>query len=219
MVIKNWNEIDLQAVQGILLDLDDTLYDYELCHSVAYLKSKSIASAKYNVSEAQFDEYWQKARYWVNQNLKGMAASHSRLLYFQKMHELLYDFTNAEFALEMEELYWNAFLNRMEFKPGVIHFLEKVLKLNIRVCIVTDLTAQIQLQKWEKLNLQRFVQFMVSSEEAGIEKPNASIFELALKKLKLENNQVIVIGDNTTKDIEGAKQMGILSYLVNKETA
>jgi putative hydrolase of the HAD superfamily len=218
MVINNWNEIDLLSVQGILLDLDDTLYDYELCHSVAYLKSKSIASAKYSISEEQFEEYWQNARQWVNQHLKATAASHSRLLYFQKMYEMLFDFTNAEFTLEMEELYWNTFLNQMEFKPGVLQFLEKALNLNVKICIVTDLTAQIQLQKWERLNLQRFVQFMVSSEEAGIEKPNASIFELALKKLKLEKNQVIVIGDNPKKDREGAEQLGIQSYLVNNQT-
>lgn len=218
MVIKNWNEIDLFNVRGILLDLDDTLYDYHTCHDIAYQKSKTMAEAKYNVSNEQFDENWKIARKWVNETLHGTASSHSRLLYFQKLFELIYDSSNAEFTLEMEEIYWNTFLNHMEIKPGATNFLEKALSMNVKICLVTDLTAQIQFQKWEKFNLGRFVQYMVSSEEAGIEKPNAKIFELALNKLKLDKNQVIMIGDNEKKDIQGAKELGIVAYQVNQET-
>jgi len=83
---------------------------------------------------------------------------------------------------------------------------------------VTDLTAQIQLQKWQKLGLQRYIDFLVSSEEAGVEKPSPYIFELALDKLQLKAHEVIMIGDNANKDIAGANALQIKAYQVNELT-
>jgi putative hydrolase of the HAD superfamily len=55
---------------------------------------------------------------------------------------------------------------------------------------------------------------MLSSEEAGIEKPSPVIFGKALSKLNLKAEEVIMIGDNEEKDILGAEAMGIKSYLI-----
>jgi putative hydrolase of the HAD superfamily len=48
----------------------------------------------------------------------------------------------------------------------------------------------------------------------GIEKPNKKMFQSALEKLRLSTDQVIMIGDSIDKDISGAEEMGIKSYLV-----
>ena len=51
-------------------------------------------------------------------------------------------------------------------------------------------------------------------EEAGIEKPNKLIFNLSLEKIKLQYKDVIMVGDSFSKDIKGAKELGIKSYLI-----
>jgi putative hydrolase of the HAD superfamily len=106
----------------------------------------------------------------------------------------------------------------MSFRNGVEAFLQKAKERGIKMAIVTDLTAQIQLQKWQKLELHRYIDFMISSEEAGIEKPAPYIFELALQKLQLQTNEVVMIGDNATKDIAGAHALQIKAYQVNEKT-
>jgi putative hydrolase of the HAD superfamily len=93
-------------------------------------------------------------------------------------------------------------------------FLLDVYEKNIPICFVTDLTAAIQLRKVGKLGLEKMVKFMVSSEEAGVEKPDETMFKLAAEKLKLSYPDLIMIGDSEKKDIAGAEALGIKAYKV-----
>ena len=72
------------------------------------------------------------------------------------------------------------------FKDGklfddVLEFLDDLRLLGIPMVIVTDLTAQIQFRKIVYFGLDRYFDFVVTSEEAGQDKPNAAPFELAMK--------------------------------------
>lgn len=214
MVNEILDNIDLGSVKGILWDLDNTIYEYEPVHKAAYSKCIEMASGKFNISESDFETNWNMARRAVHDSLLGQAAMHSRLLYFQKLSEQLFGKTNADFALEMEAMYWDTFLENMEWRPGMKTFMAKAAEQKIKMCIVTDLTAQIQLRKWISLGLDDYMDFMISSEEAGAEKPKAAIFNLALSKLGLAAADVIMIGDNSEKDIAGAESLGIKSYLI-----
>lgn len=208
------SEISTENAKGVLLDLDDTLYEYHPCHQLAYSACMAQAEQQYGIEPELFATAWKKGRDKVHRDLHGQAASHSRLLYTQKLYEEIHGFSNPGFALEMESVYWNTFLKHMALKPEAVEFLETCRKSGIKICIVTDLTAQIQMQKWLKLDLGKYVDFLVSSEEAGVEKPAKAIFELALNKLGLSANEVIMIGDSKEKDIEGAENIGIRAYLV-----
>jgi putative hydrolase of the HAD superfamily len=208
------NHIPLSNLKAILLDLDDTLYAYKPCHQAGYEACKALANMKYAVSNLDFDSAWKLGRDKVHHDLHGQGASHSRLLYAQKVSENFFGESNPVFALEMEDTYWSVFLETMVFKPGVEEFLIEAKAKGIKMCIVTDLTAQIQMQKWVKLDLGRYIDFLVSSEEAGIEKPGKYMFELALEKLGARADECIMIGDSEEKDIKGAEAMGIKGYKV-----
>lgn len=209
-----FDTINLTNIKGVLFDLDDTLYSYEECNKIAYEKCKELADKKYNINSFDFENFLKSSRKKINETLIHQAASHSRLLYFHILHESIFGFSNPEFALEMEKTFWNTFLDNMKLNKESKNFLEKLKVLNILSCVVTDLTTQIQMKKWLKLGLDKYINYLVTSEEAGIEKPHPRIFELALYKLNLKNSEVIMIGDNLKKDIEGAERIGIKSYLI-----
>ena len=122
--------------------------------------------------------------------------------------------TAFKHTLRLEKLYWITFLNKMKIDKNANLFINKCFSYKIPVCCITDLTAQIQFRKIIKLNLEEKINFIVTSEEAGIEKPNKVIFDLALEKIKLEYSDVIMVGDSFSKDIKGAKELGIKSYLI-----
>ena len=115
-------------------------------------------------------------------------------------------------ALKIYNIYWNKFLEKMKPFDGVDELFQKY---NNKVCLVTDLTAHIQFRKIEKLKLSNFCNTMVTSEEAGKEKPHPYIFLLALQKLNLNTNDVCMIGDNFRKDIYGASNLGIDAIWLN----
>ena len=209
-----YQHISLTNIKGILLDLDDTLYAFEPCHKAGYLACKKAAKNTYGIDSKTFDTGWKLGRNKVHADLAGQGASHSRLLYLQKLHEKIVGKTNPGFTLEMEEIYWNAYLKTMKLKPGMEALLKRVKEENISVCLVTNLTAREQMRKWLQLGLSKYVDFLATSEEAGVEKPESAIFNLAMEKLGLNNKEVIMIGDSMVKDIRGAINLGIKSYWV-----
>jgi len=206
----------LKNFKGIIFDLDNTLYDYDACHSSSLLYCSEIALEKYSISKDDFDKCYYVARKKINTTLNGMAASHSRILYFQTMSEDVFGKTNADFSLEMENAYWSSFIDNMVFFEGAESLLEKIRNHGIKTCILTDLTTQIQTQKWIKLDLGRFMNFLITSEEVGVEKPNSKMFEVALMKLNLNISEVAMIGDNLEKDIKGAEKLGITAFHISQ---
>lgn len=215
--MNNWNNISIEGLKGILCDLDDTLYAYESCNKAGYAAVRHLAGEKYGIPGEAFDEYWKQGRQVVHHDLAAFGAGHSRLLYAQKAFEQCFGQTRPEFILLAEETYWSAFLDTMKWDSEALAFLEKVKQAGVDVCIVTDLTAQIQHRKWMKLNLGRYARYMVTSEEAGYEKPHPAIYNLALQKLAMGSNEVIMIGDSLKKDVQGAEALGIRAYHIKRE--
>jgi len=217
-MISNWKDISLENVKGVLLDLDNSIYPYDPAHKKALEYATQFASANHNIEESDFRSAYKDAREIVHHDLDRQAASHSRLLYFQKLYELLFKRTNGQFSLQMEEVYWTSFMAEMKPISGAIEFLQNAETKQIPVCIVTDLTAAIQFRKLMHLGIADKIKYVVSSEEAGIEKPAALIFERAMKKLQLNPSEIIMIGDSEKKDIKGAENLGIKAYKVGPQT-
>jgi putative hydrolase of the HAD superfamily len=123
----------------------------------------------------------------------------------QKMLELLGLGSQVLFALDLEQTYWRTFLANAALFPGAKDFLDDLRLNSIPMAIVTDLTAQIQFRKMIYFGLDHYFDCIVSSEEAGQEKPHPAPFQLALKKVQPKGSTIWMIGDNPKKDIGGAK--------------
>ena len=80
---------------------------------------------------------------------------------------------------------------------------------NIRVGICSDMVTQIQHRKLLALGLQDDVDCLVTSEEAGVEKPSPEIFALCLKKLRIAPEEACFVGDNYERDVKGAVAAGM----------
>ncbi|EDM38208.1 putative dehalogenase-hydrolase [Pedobacter sp. BAL39] len=71
------------------------------------------------------------------------------------------------------------------------------------------------------LELDRWIDFQLYSDEFRLSKPSADFFRLMLKGIdqvrhpKLQLNEIIHIGDNPVADVAGAKAVGIQSLLIN----
>jgi FMN phosphatase YigB (HAD superfamily) len=193
-------------IEGILLDLDDTVYDYRNAHRPALAAALTWLAQRLSVAMEEIEKAYVTSRRHVNTELHGLAASHSRLLYFQGVCESFGQWP-CEIALQAEDIYWSTFLPKMEIRQGCLAFLSAMQPRP--TAIVTDLTARIQFEKVTKLGLKAHVQAIVTSEEVGHEKPHADVFTLAAQKLGLKPQQLCMIGDSWDRDIKGALQLGM----------
>lgn len=202
----------------LLVDLDDTLCNsteaYEKAQEACFLFLKKHIS---NLSKKRFNKLYQESRAYVHQNLKGTASSHNRLLYFQRMLEVLEFPSNPEFLQDnLADIYWQTTYKNLKLFPKVEETLKKIYNSNIEMGLVSNLLNDIQIRKLETLKIAKYFDFIVCSEEIGYEKPFSNIFNLALKKSKYGTNcKVYVIGDNYEMDIIGANRMGFTSIYFN----
>lgn len=199
-------ELFKQKPNAVFFDLDHTLYDYPSAHEAGMAASEHLAADIIGTNAQQFQVLFAQAREIVKHRVGDVAASHSRLLYFQALIEKAGLKTQAQSTLQLEQCYWHHYLASMKLYPGVTELLAELKMKNIPTCIVSDLTAQIQLRKLMALKLDSYIDYLVTSEEAGREKPNEKPFLLALEKCGLDRSAHIwMIGDSIERDIEGAK--------------
>ncbi len=197
------------SFKGILLDIDNTIYDYPSTHRNAMDAVRVHLGKILGKENAVLDEAYRRARESVHIELAGTAASHSRLLYFQRMLERL-GANPLVHAMDCYDLYWDRFLSGIQTNEGVYAFLEQVKEA--RLCLLTDLTAPIQFRKIRKLRLDEYTSRIVTSEEAGHEKPHPYIFLLGLRKIGVTPEQACMIGDSYENDIFGALNVGIKPF-------
>lgn len=198
-------------INGVIFDVDGTLYDYATNDKIAVEKLCNFAQDNLHVDEETFRKYYCEARKIVKERLTDGGARHSRVLFFQTVLELLGKNPFC-YLLDMYDIYWNNFLLDMKPFDGVTEFIIKLKNFGKKIAVCTDMTAHIQYRKIERLGLKNFIDFIVSSEETGLEKPAPIMFELALKKLNLPANEVAYFGDSFERDIIGAYNCGIKPY-------
>ncbi len=205
-MILNKKEKFLQLPDALLFDTDNTLYAYDPAHTEAMEAVQHKLYLKFNIESTEFYDSFKKVKHEVKRHTAGTAASHSRLLYFQRLLETMGLGSQILIALDLEQTYWRAFLNKSELFENVRELLDDIRLLGIPTAIVTDLTAQIQFRKIVYFGLDQCFDYVVTSEEAGFDKPDPAPFNLALEKLKPKGNCVWMIGDNPINDIQGAKE-------------
>jgi len=70
-------------------------------------------------------------------------------------------------------------------------------------------TPEFILRKFlEDLEIAKFFDVMIFSDEVGIRKPHLKIFRIAAKRLGVKPSEIVHIGDNLITDVWGAKNAG-----------
>lgn len=205
MKIHNSNRFT-RLPDAILFDTDNTLYAYEPAHAAALKAVRDKVITTLSISAEDFDKAYHEARHQIRNRLTHAAASHSRLLYLQRMLEIMGLGSQVLLALDFEQTYWRTFLSNAILFDDVKELLDDIRLLGIPTAIVTDLTAQIQFRKVVYFGLDHYFDYIVTSEEAGFDKPHEAPFLIAVEKMRPKGRCIWMIGDNPVNDIRGARE-------------
>jgi putative hydrolase of the HAD superfamily len=200
------------APELVVFDLDNTLYEYEPAHRAALLAAERKVCALLGADAGRFRDEFAAARDAVKKRLRGTASSHSRLLYFQTLLERMGLESQILLSLDLEQTYWRAFLSNAKLFPDVTEWLRDLQANGVGTALLTDLTAQIQFRKLIYFGLDQQFKFVVTSEEAGADKPARGPFELLLSKAGIKDpSKAWMVGDSPEADVEGARAAGLVT--------
>ncbi len=205
-----------KAPAAVILDFDDTLYAYAPAHEAASEIVEEKAVQLLGVEEKAFREAVARGRAAVKSQLGDTASSHNRLLYYHRAVELLGMKSRPLTSLDLEQTYWRAFLAHARLFAEVDDFVRDLRSAGIATAVLTDLTAQIQFRKLVYFGLEGAFDFVVTSEEAGADKPAFAPFRLVIDKLGVSPAEVWMIGDDSVKDIQGARGFGITALQMRR---
>lgn len=204
-------------LNSVLFDLDNTLYNYDSCNQVGLKSIFDNLSKVISIAEDDFFELYDSSRIEVKLHIPYQASSHSRLLYIKILLEKISTPVDPRLIISLEENYWSAFLEEMDLFEGVADCLEYLQAKKIKIGLVTDLNLRIQLKKLIKLDIHKYFNKIITSEEVGIEKPSPKIFNYALNSLKTTASETCMVGDSLDRDIKGAAKLGIYTIFKNSE--
>ena len=205
-------------IKHLFFDLDHTLWDFsknsketlfELFEDLSLSTWISSFTAFYDKYIEINDELWDLYRKDKITKLEMRLIRFSRTLeYFGVEDESL--------ALELGDKY----IQRCPLKGYLFadcHLVLENLQSKYTLHIITNGFEEVQAVKMSSSNLDDYFTEVITSEDAGVRKPNPRIFEYAFNVSGAKPSERVMIGDSLEVDCIAAEKIGMQAVFFNPE--
>lgn len=198
-------------IKCVLIDIDNTLLDFHKCSREAMC----LAAKDWEIA---FPHDYFEIFTRINNSLweKIEKGELTRQGLFKIRWNMIFDEMgiNAD-GEEFEELF-RAYIKKSAIPvDGANDFLE-YLSGRYYVCTASNSELAQQKKRLEKAGMLSFVRKIFTSEEIGFAKPSEKFFEACKAELpQFEKEEIMLIGDSVTADVEGAKAYGFKTCWFN----
>ena len=199
-------------IKAAIFDIDDTLYDFRTLNREAIEELDQYAQLHFGWTDGMFTQKYAALQKEMPGRMHFNGSCRNRILRIQKILEDNH-LPLSPHAVVMYNLYWDTLLAGMRPREDAEETFSALKERGITIGCCTDMTALMQLRKLETMHLLRYTDFLVSSEEAGEEKPSAAMFRLAAEKAGCLPEECLFVGDSYEKDYKGAKNAGMHALL------
>ncbi|MEC9273649.1 MAG: HAD-IIIA family hydrolase [Candidatus Neomarinimicrobiota bacterium] len=93
--------------------------------------------------------------------------------------------------------------------PNVNHTLVELMKIGIKLAVVSDAPSREAWMRIYYLNLHHHFDIVLTFDDTNARKPSPIPFQMALKELKTEPSETLMVGDWPERDVAGANNLGI----------
>ncbi|MFQ5860866.1 MAG: HAD family hydrolase [Dehalococcoidia bacterium] len=138
--------------------------------------------------------------------------------FFAEYERLILQGTGVEVSTELASQVWQ----QVSQVPKELALFEDVLPALRRLKERGLTLGLLSNVRWElgelghRLGLDAYLDFTVTSQEAGAEKPHPPIFLLALERAGVGAGEAMHVGDQYQSDVLGARAVGIIPVLVDR---
>lgn len=213
----------LHAFKAIFFDVGNTLLlpfpsVVDVCAEVLALHGYSIDPARLTralmlADRTYEEEYLRDDTFWMKES---DTADLWTKLYESMLSEAGLKEKTAELASDIYTEFGQA--NRWQPYPDVMPTLARLSEAGFKIGLVSNWGTQLTSLSIDT-GLSKYLDFVVSSANVGLIKPQPQIFELALERAGVEAAETMHVGDHYYADIMGARSVGITPVLLDRKGA
>ena len=206
--------------KGIFFDLYGTLIDI-LTDEVdpwvystlsRYLSYRDIKIAPKELKKNYFDE--------IQTQLKQSNETYPEVDVYKIFSSMMHRYGNKTYSksaiVDTAVLFRSLTMRRFEVFQGVYEVLASLLE-KYELVLISDAQWVFTEPEMAILGLTPFFKFRILSSRFGFKKPDVRLFDMAMKKLMIRNEETVYIGDYPQKDLMGAKKAGMKFILFRSE--
>jgi len=189
------------VIKAILFDVDNTLIDFmKMKRACCKAAIEAMIDAGLKMSEKQalkilYDLY----------EIHGIESQRI----FQKFTKKIYGKENYKLISHAVIAYRKMRESYLVPYPNVIPTLIELRKQGYQIAIVSDAPIMEAWMRLAALKLDDFFEVIVTKADARKQKTSPAPFKVALRKLNIQPNEAIMIGDRISRDINTAKKLGL----------
>ena len=199
-----------RQVKACVFDLGNTLVNDTLLANTTATELGQWLSANDHLDSANaFVSAYQQINYATNEPF--ISHTYGELKFFEQTFKALsVDTVSAEQALKK---YRKLLIDKFHPDAQIVEAFRFLQHKGIRIALLSNERIARVDAYLEKTDLARYFDTVIVSEAIGAEKPDPRIFTEALTRLKIENHEMIMFGDNEIAD-GACSQLGIFFVLV-----
>ena len=209
----------LKKYRHLFFDLDRTLWDFDKSAEEAF--EEIYNNYKLHDQGIKTVDDFHRV-YTHHNNILWEEYRHGRI---EKtvLSSLRYFLTLKDFGIEDKKLAADIGRDYLEISPRKVNlfpnaiFILDYLSPKYALHLITNGFSEVQETKLRVSGLGAYFQTVITSEAAGVKKPNPEIFHFALKKAGADIDNSLMIGDDFEVDIIGAKNVGMDQVLFDPE--
>ncbi|MCM1450048.1 MAG: YjjG family noncanonical pyrimidine nucleotidase [Clostridiales bacterium] len=193
------------------IDLDDTLWDFKA-------NSRIALSGLYR--DYQLSQWFDTVEHWIAcyerhnhalWDLYNHAAISKDFLMTERFKRPLLE-ASCDKAVELGQQFDHEYLDRLaqctQLVDGAIELLIRLRQRGWKIGILSNGFTEVQHRKVNNSGLAPYVDYVVLSDEIGVNKPDVRLYRHAEQTASTQPDKCLMVGDNPDTDITGALAAG-----------
>ena len=137
--------------------------------------------------------------------------------FFARYEQIILEEAGVAVSLRMAKQIWDMAISvpkeLVEFEE-TRPVLAELKSRGYRLAVLTNLRRDME-QLTKQLGIHEYLEFSITGREVG-EKPATAIFEAGLKRMAVQPQHAMHVGDQPRSDVEGAREAGLYPVLIDR---
>ena len=141
-----------------------------------------------------------------------------RLEFFSRYEQILLENAGLSVTLELAQQIWQVAISVPKDFIAFDDTVDVLKRLNdqgYRLGVISNLRRDMD-QLCSDLQIAPYLDFCITSEEVGVEKPDPAIFVVALERAGVKAAEAVHVGDQPRSDLVGARGAGLHAVLLDR---